>query len=125
WEGSEPWLPFPPEPGPRSVESLGADEGSILHLYRRLLAARRTSPALSVGELRLLDDLPEGVLGYERTHGDDHRTVLVNFLDAPVPVPLHRDFAVDITSDGGLFDGILAPSQAVLVRAAGGSALPR
>ncbi|MEY2462264.1 MAG: alpha-glucosidase [Acidimicrobiaceae bacterium] len=122
WEGSEPWLPFPPEPGPRSVESLGADEGSILHLYRRLLAARRASPALSVGELRLLDGLPDGVLGYERTLDDDRRTVLVNFLDAPAAVSLDGSWSTQLTSDGISFDGILAPSQAVLLRRGEGSA---
>ena len=39
--------PSRPTPGERSVEAQRADPGSILHLYRRLLQARRDSPALS------------------------------------------------------------------------------
>ena len=43
-----PWLPFPPEAAGRSRRAAQrADPTSILHLYRRLLAARRASPALS------------------------------------------------------------------------------
>src|SRR5207249_6133321 len=42
----EPWLPWPPEPERRNAAALRADDGSILHLYRRLLAARRASAAL-------------------------------------------------------------------------------
>src|SRR5204863_3178841 len=55
WDGADPWLPLPPEAGARSVESLTADGRSILHLYRRLLAARRASAALCLGDMELLD----------------------------------------------------------------------
>src|SRR5438874_423125 len=65
-----------------AVESLAGDEQSILHLYRRVLAARRASAALRLGGLDLLD-VNDGVIAYERTHGDDRRTVLVNFTSAP------------------------------------------
>ena len=47
--GAHPWLPWPPEPDHRNMEALQADPSSILHLYRRLLAARRASPALQTG----------------------------------------------------------------------------
>ena len=43
---AEPWLPWPPHATDRSVEALRDDPTSILHLYRRLLAARTASPAL-------------------------------------------------------------------------------
>ena len=47
WAGGDrAWLPWPPDADRgRDVASLQADPGSILHLYRRLLAARRASPA--------------------------------------------------------------------------------
>src|SRR5207237_6382713 len=47
----EPWLPWPPEPDHRNAAALRADGRSILHLYRRVLAARRASPALHAGDL--------------------------------------------------------------------------
>jgi alpha-glucosidase len=113
WDGAEPWLPFPPEAAARSVESLRGDPGSILHLYRDALALRRASPALTLGSLRLLDT-PEGVLGYERTRGDDRRVVLINFTGDPIPVG--PTGTVHLTSDGGAFAGTLAPNQAVVLK---------
>ena len=50
-----PWLPWPPEPERRNAESESDDPDSILALYRRLLAIRRSSPALELGNWLLLD----------------------------------------------------------------------
>ena len=36
---ADPWLPWPPEPGARSVEAQRADDGSMLHLVRAVLGA--------------------------------------------------------------------------------------
>jgi alpha-glucosidase len=84
---ADPWLPWPPDPAERSVEAQRADHGSMLHLCRAALALRRASPALRLGTLRLLDDVPDGVLAYERAHGDDRRLVWLSFGDDPVPPP--------------------------------------
>jgi alpha-glucosidase len=116
WAG-EPWLPWPPEPDERSAARQEGDPASFLALYRRLLAARRGSPALTSGELTLLD-APEGVLAYERTTGDDRRTILVNFTDQPVATSFAG--AVDASSlaerEGASFDGTLAPDEGVILR---------
>ena len=71
-----PWLPFPPEAIARSVAVQRDDPGSILHLYRRLLTARRSSPALHVGDAggaRVAR--PASSRGDARSDGDE-RTVL-------------------------------------------------
>ena len=69
WPGAAPWLPFAAGAATRSVEFQRADPGSILHLYRRLLALRHRLPALHAGTLRTLP-APEGVVGYERRSGN-------------------------------------------------------
>jgi alpha-glucosidase len=84
---AEPWLPWPPEPAARSVETQRAEDGSILHLCRAALALRRDSPALRLGALTLRDDVPDGVLAYERAHGDDRRLVWLSFGADEVPPP--------------------------------------
>jgi alpha-glucosidase len=119
WEGHEPWLPFPPSPGERSVEAMTADPTSIAHLYQRLLAYRRSSPALQLGDLRLLDT-PEGVLGYTRTSEEDHNgtlTVLINYTSSPVALEHRGRVAVSsvATRVDDQFDGTLAPDEAVIV----------
>jgi len=112
-----PWLPWPPEPERRNVERLRADPGSILHLYRRLLALRRSVPALHAGSLRLLEG-PPGVLAYRRTAGSDGRMVLVNFTGerVPFPAPGRVEIASDGAGEGGPYTGELAPGQAVVLR---------
>jgi len=109
---ADPWLPWPPQPGPRSVEAQRADAGSILHLARAILARRRASPALHRGVLTLLDDAPDGVLAYERADGDDRRRVWVNFGTEPVALPggWALDLATAETGHG------LPPDAAAILR---------
>jgi alpha-glucosidase len=120
WDGSprhgwagEPWLPWAPDTG--SAAALAEDDGSILHLYRRLLAARRASPALHAGSWELLE-APAGVLAYERRAGDDCRQVWANFGDEPVGCP--TGWAVDVSTTRHQ-DGILAGGEAVVLRPPG------
>lgn len=114
--GREPWLPFPPDAGARSVATLREDPGSILHLYRRLLAVRRGSPALAHGAWTA-DAAPAGVLAYTRTAGADRRRVLVNFGDAPVAYDARGTVVVatDGTGEGAPFGGSLGAAQAVVI----------
>jgi alpha-glucosidase len=115
--GPSPWLPFPPEPGRRSVEAQRADPTSILHLYRRLLRARRGSPALAVGDQEVLE-APVGVLAWRRVAGGDERTVLVNMGSEPAPVDVAGvvEVASDGAGEGGGFGGLLPPDAAVVIR---------
>jgi alpha-glucosidase len=118
WDGAEPWLPWPPEPERRNVERLAADEGSILHLYRRLLRLRRTSEALRRGSLRWLG-APTDVLAFVREQGSEEVRVAVNFGDGPVRWPLEGDWRVHVSSapDGLTTDyaGVLPPEAAVVM----------
>ena len=117
WAGP-PWLPWPPDAAERSVESLRADGDSVLLLYRRLLVARRQSPALRQGEWRMLPT-PEGVLGYERTADGDRRRVLANFYDEAAVVDGHQGWRLEVGTERtgpGRWDGVLAGAEAVLLR---------
>ncbi len=116
--GADPWLPFPPDAPDRSVEAQLTDPGSVLHLYRRLLTARRGSPALQLGDLELLEG-PTGVLAWGRSDGaQDERTTVVSFLSEPVAVPWRGmvEVASDGQGEGAPFGGVLAPDTAVLLR---------
>jgi alpha-glucosidase len=122
WPTSDPWLPWPPDPDRRNVATLTSDSSSILHLYRRLLTARRASAALRFGDLALLDGLPADVLGWDRFSGDDRRTVLINFADSPAAVPgVAGTIEVSSSGDdeGEHFSGSLPPGEAIIVDPAG------
>jgi hypothetical protein len=83
-----------------------------------LLAERRASPALQLGGFAFVTDgVPDDVIAYERTRGDDRRLVLVNYADTLKAVDGVDGLDVVLTSDGEPFDGrTLAPNQAVLLR---------
>ncbi|WP_346620740.1 alpha-amylase family glycosyl hydrolase [Blastococcus montanus] len=114
----EPWLPFPPDPAARSAAAQRDDPASVLHLYRRLLAARRRSPALFHGNWTPLP-APDGVLAYEREADPDRRVVAVNFTDAPARLPLDEPATVEVSSaghaEGDAWTGNLGPAEAVLL----------
>lgn len=88
--GPDPWLPWPPGAGDRMNVAAQLDEPeSMLHLYRRILEERRTSPALTHGTFSWLAS-PEDLLVYLRQDGGDARLVAINFgedatLDLPDP----------------------------------------
>ena len=112
---TEPWLPWPPQPGARSVEAQRADPSSFLHLARALLSARRASAALRSGEARLLDDAPDGVLAYERAAGEERRQVWVNF--GPRTVELPGGWDAELRTDGATGGAPLAADAAAILSA--------
>ncbi len=122
WGPAEPWLPWPPDAGARSVAAQREDAGSILHLYRRLLVARRASPALRLGDQSVLA-APPGVVAWERRHGADRRVVLVHMLSEPCEAKVPGAWIVELASDGRgegrVFSGALGGEQAVVLRPAG------
>lgn len=121
WGTEDPWLPWPPDADGRNVAALRADDTSILHLYRNLLAERKRSSALQIGDQALLDN-PVGVLAWDRTNGDDRRRILVNFTGAPVEVgELTDGWKVAVSSIGPsdlTSSAELAPDEAVILQPA-------
>ena len=72
------WLPLHTSHEAVNVEVEARDPGSILSLYRRLLALRRARPALHAGAFRALDGVPADVFAWERSAGDDRALVALN-----------------------------------------------
>jgi alpha-glucosidase len=118
WTGKPPWLPFPPDASALSVQQSTGDPDSTLELYRRLVAERRRSPALSTGDWEELPSPPE-VLAYERRAGEDARVVAINFADHPQKLDLEGDWEIVVASDrdgeGDRFTGGLGTEQALLL----------
>lgn len=64
----KPWLPVKPPQAARNVAGQLADAGSVLQFYRKMLAFRRSTPALTLGDTRF-HDLPEPLLAFSRGDG--------------------------------------------------------
>jgi alpha-glucosidase len=78
----EPWLPLGAEVERVNVETEREDPGSMLCLYRRLLALRRAEPALHAGGFEALGAQGD-VLAYARMWEDRRLVVAINFSDQP------------------------------------------
>jgi glycosidase len=86
--GVAPWLPLGPDAGERSVASQLADPASLLHLYRALLALRRSSEALRRGDYATIAGTPEGCFAYRRSlPGSPGLAVALNSTSRPLEVP--------------------------------------
>jgi glycosidase len=72
------WLPLAADFATRNVELQRADRGSLLWLYREIIALRRRTPALERGSYKRLD-APDGVLAFERRDGASLACVALNF----------------------------------------------
>ena len=94
WDTSEnggfsqatPWLPLNPDAHAVNVQSERADAGSILGLYRDLLALRRREPALAVGAYGMIESRGS-LLVYERVFGSRRLLVVLNLGSAMVYTP--------------------------------------
>ncbi len=120
-EGVEPYLPVGRVPPEANVEDQEADADSVMALYRRLLALRRSSPALSAGELGLLE-ARSGRLVYERRAPQERMVVVVNMIGEPSEIVLPRGqivlaTSVDLEGDAIAGEGTtVAPFAAIVVR---------
>jgi len=78
-----PWLPLADDHASLNVAKSDDDPGSILHLYRTLIALRKSHPVLVTGELRSVTAI-NNVLTYE-LHGDGEQLrIVLNLGDAPI-----------------------------------------
>jgi alpha-glucosidase len=113
---AKPWLPLNADWPTRNVARTMAEPQSILTLYRRLLAARRVHPALSIGGFALL--VAEGdVLAYERWHGAERLIVALNLGGQQLRLAL-PDWANQCRPLlGTVDDTVMAGDGALLLRA--------
>jgi glycosidase len=84
---AEPWLPLNLDWRTRNIASETADPASMLRLTRRLIALRRASPALTLGDYVPVS-ADDGVLVYERRAEGQRMLIALNFTDGPRAVTL-------------------------------------
>jgi alpha-glucosidase len=83
----ELWLPVSAEYESINVEAQLGDVGSSLNLYRRLIALRKSSPALRRGTYSELAQTPDDCLAYTRAADEDLKLVALNLSGSHLAVP--------------------------------------
>ena len=97
WDDSEyagftttlPWLPFGDDHRRRTVMNQREDPSSLLYLYHRLLALRKSEPALAVGSYQPVE-ADGDIVAFVRRHEEGSRRWLValNFSSEPQSITL-------------------------------------
>jgi oligo-1,6-glucosidase len=80
-----PWMPANPNHVEINAADQQADEDSVFHHYRRLIALRHTEPAVAHGDFTLLLPDDERVYAFTRRLGEVTLLVLGNFSSSVVP----------------------------------------
>jgi glycosidase len=90
------WLPVQENYKSINVESQLADHNSLLNTYRDLLKLRAESSLLREGKIDFIEpaSLPEDVLAYTRTLGDNKLTIYLNFSDEPKTINLEQNGSI-------------------------------
>ena len=104
----ETWLPLPGDWRTRNVAAQEQEPGSMLRLYRALLALRRVRPALAVGDFVLVE-ATDGVLAYERRHGDERLGVALNLTGESRTMPFAGEVLLSTLGEVGA--GELWPNE--------------
>ena len=132
WDESEnagfttvnPWLPLNADWPTRNVARMTEEPHSILTLYRRLLAIRRSCLALSIGDFGLLKG-EDSILAYERRHDSERLIVALNLGERPSGLQL-PDWArgsrllLSTVDDAALIEGgtfLLRSNEGVVLKA--------
>jgi alpha-glucosidase len=107
------WLPLPADAVDRNVERQAADPASVLWLYRRLLAMRRTTPALQTGSQELVATTDPDALAFIRRTDEGAAFIALNFARRPASID------VPMAGSGGPWRVALATSDRALGEAIG------
>src|SRR5260370_31453642 len=87
------WLPVPPSAAEYDVESESRDPNSILSFYKKLLALRRTEPALKQGSYVAVDRDNPFVLSFLRKNRTKGHSILVVLNMSAAPQTIKFDLA--------------------------------
>jgi alpha-glucosidase len=87
----QPWLPLAADFESVNVARAASDPGSLLQLYRALLALRRSEPALAHGGYRELH-VSATAFGYERHHEQRRLGVFLNLDSRPTRLPVPAEW---------------------------------
>ena len=106
-----PWLPVPPSSAEYNVKAESQDTGSILSFYKRLLALRRSDPALRDGRYLPVNRDDPFVLAYLRKNPGSGDAILVVLNMSAESKTVRFDLAADGIKESSARPLIAAPEM--------------
>ena len=83
----QPWLPVSKDSSIVNVEAQRRDGTSVLSLYRRLIAIRRTEAALAIGAYQTFQ-VDENIFSFVRRYGARRLLIGLNMTSSPAEIDL-------------------------------------
>lgn len=125
-----PWLPVYSEAETVNVKTMSSDSGSLLWVYKNLIAIRKKEKALRRGTQKLLFLHQDRILAYIREYENEKILVLLNFTSSDRKMALSEEYMLFSSSGKVLFsthrpkdssyvaDGILSmsPLEATVIK---------
>jgi alpha-glucosidase len=108
----EPWLPLNPNLAECSVAAQSEDPNSMLHLTRRLINFRKSTPAIHSGAIHLLAGA-ETEIAYRRSLGSDSYVIQLNLGDQEMPL---RNGKVILSTSEPCKSTSLLPGGGVIIK---------
>lgn len=101
WDDSEnagfttgtPWIGVNPNYKEINAKAALADENSIFHYYRKLIALRKETPIIVYGHYTLLEPNHESLYVYTRSLEEQKMLVICNFTKEPVDYVIPEEFS--------------------------------
>ena len=101
WDDSEnagfttgtPWIGVNPNYKEINAKAALADENSIFHYYRKLIALRKETPIIVYGHYALLEPDHESLYVYTRSLEEQKMLVICNFTKEPVDYVIPEEFS--------------------------------
>ncbi|WP_458791640.1 alpha-glucosidase [Yoonia sp. MH D7] len=100
-----PWLPVKPPQAAKAVDHQGAN--SVLAFYKDMIAFRKNTPALRSGKTAF-HDLPEPILGFTRTAGNQLITCVYNLSKRPATLTVKGTAEITGHHTAALANGVLS-----------------
>ena len=115
----KPWLPLGADHKERNVALLEQDQHSILRLYRKLIALRRSNPVLVSGKLQAIT-AESNLLRYERSGSGERLLILLNLSNSPAQAIMASGIIIASTfldREGEKVDGSveLSPAEGLVI----------
>ena len=118
----KPWLGINPNYRHINVQSQKQDPCSIYHCYKSLIALRKTSPALSRGDLEILEVPEDTLFALKRSCTEETLLSFHNFSEQPAEIPASliphaaQPLLSSYDRQGGYRGHILRPYESVIFR---------
>ena len=115
---TKPWLPVNDDYPERNVAHQESDPDSTLNFFKKIIAIRKSEPALQHGDFKALEPKESYIMAYERRLDEDRLVVVLNFSSRDLNFDLPEGNWTPLVTEGQPLSGSIAlsPYQVAILK---------